>query len=158
MLILWLQKERERERIRQRERAQGLPSNQGRLCRFSQVATPDMWGFGRKPDRSQWICQTQIHKQVAKSRRCAAFYFTQTGLKHLESENHFMVEQPFPALLLPFAVLLIAQCKYKLNWSIYILQKKKMEVLLQPRNESNIFSFVRLLWFSTISVRNFGCL
>lgn len=58
-----------------RERDQGPPSNQGRLCRFSQVATADMRGFGRKPDQSQWICQTQRYKQVAKGRRSAAFYF-----------------------------------------------------------------------------------
>lgn len=115
MLILWLQKEREEERD------QGLPSNQGRLCKFSQVATPDMWGFGRKPDQSQWSCQTQVHKQVAKSRRCAAFYFMQTRLKDLESENHFMVELQ----LLPFAVLLIFQYKHKLNWSIYFQKQSK---------------------------------
>lgn len=45
----------------------------------------------------------------------------QTGLKDLESENHFMLEQQ----LAPFAVLLIPQYKHKLNWSIYTPKHSK---------------------------------
>lgn len=45
----------------------------------------------------------------------------QTGLKDLESENHFMLEQQ----LVPFAVLLIPQYKHKLNGSIYNQKQSK---------------------------------
>lgn len=78
----------------------------------------------------------------------------QTGLKDLESENHFMLEQQ----LVPFAVLLIPQYKHKLNWSIYTpKQSKTWKPHLLDKTRQKLFSlswkrvYLNQSWFQKVT-------